>query len=87
MIPLCLETNEREETEIPESKEIKVNISIHPKIVIEDSSDDEVIYIETKKKKVCRCKFIKKNGKRCRQTGKKSQSDGKIINGYCSYHR
>ena len=49
MIPLCLETNEREETEIPESKEIKVNITIHPKIVIEDSSDDEVIYIETKK--------------------------------------
>lgn len=34
-----------------------------------------------------RCKFIKKDGKQCRQRGKPSQSGGPIINGYCSYHR
>ena len=34
-----------------------------------------------------RCKFIKKNGKQCRQSGKENQSGGEIINGYCNYHR
>lgn len=34
-----------------------------------------------------RCKFIKKNGKQCRQRGKENQSGGPILNGYCKYHR
>ena len=34
-----------------------------------------------------RCTFIKKNGKRCKQMGKPNQSGGKIIDGYCDYHR
>ena len=34
-----------------------------------------------------RCIAIKKNGSRCRQCGKDTQSGGPIINNYCKYHR
>ena len=33
-----------------------------------------------------RCKFIKKNGKQCRQKNKPNQTGGEIIHGYCTYH-
>ena len=58
-------------------------------ITLEKPKEDELLIAENSKinQNKQRCQFIKKNGKRCRQVGKPSQSGGPIINGYCSYHR
>lgn len=54
------------------------------KLIIENNYEQkEKIY---KKKDTNRCKFIKQNGKQCKQSGKINQSGGPIINGYCKYH-
>ena len=58
-------------------------------VIEEKPKEDELLIAENSKinQNKQRCQFIKKNGKRCRQVGKPSQSGGPIINGYCSYHR
>ena len=36
--------------------------------------------------KSIQCKAIKRNGHRCRQSGKSNQGGGLIIQGFCDYH-
>lgn len=72
---------EQEHTHIDYETTEGIKIVEEKKEELEQKTEKEV------KTKNERCKYIKKNGKRCRQCGKPKQTGGPIINGYCSFHK
>ena len=79
------------DTEVIDQKHVEIDYSNKEgvKLIFEDKNKliSEEKKNENQKDNHNRCVAIKKNGKRCRQMGKKNQSGGEIINGYCSFHR
>ena len=74
-----------EETQVIEQEHNQVDYTEDGEVKLEKV--EEPVKPEKKTLVRERCKFIKKGGKQCRQSGKPNQSGGPIIDGYCSYHR
>lgn len=81
---------------VEETKEVVEEVNketgeVNPNFIYKENLQEKEVKNYTKNQSnehiLDRCKFIKKDGKQCRQRGKPSQSGGPIINGYCSYHR
>ena len=69
----------------PSIAKISSNTPFIPEARFEENKEHGPI--NSKKTDNDRCQHIKKNGERCRQTGKPNQSGGEIIQGRCGYHR